>query len=70
MKKYILLFSIAALGLVACESDYLDTAPEASTATATIVESTDNVELSIMGICRAMSNQYMKVQGCNGVGTI
>lgn len=70
MKKYIFLLSVAALGFTACESDYLDTAPEASTATATIVESTDNVELSIMGICRAMSQQYLGVQGCNGEGTI
>ena len=70
MKKYIYLLGVVAIGFTSCAKDYLDTAPEASTATSTIVESTDNVELSIMGICRAMSQQYLGTQGCNGEGTI
>ena len=39
MKKYILLLSVAVLGLTSCSSDYLDTAPESSTDTGTIVGS-------------------------------
>ena len=38
--------------------------------TATILGSTDNAELCINGICKAMSNQYLSTQGMNGEGTI
>ena len=69
MKKYIVLASIA-LGLTACKGDYLETTPEYAEATATIVGSTDAANLSINGICRAMSNQYLGTQGMNGEGTI
>lgn len=70
MKKYIFLLSIAALGFTACQSDYLDTAPEDQVGTATILGSTDNAEMALNGICRAMSNQYLSTQGMNGEGTI
>ena len=70
MKKYIFFISVAALGLASCAESYLETQPEASTATATIVASADNAKLSINGMCKAMTNQYMGTQGCNGEGTI
>lgn len=70
MKKYIFLLTIAALGLTACKSDYLETTPEYAEATATIVGSTDAAALSINGICRAMTTQYLGTQGMNGEGTI
>ena len=70
MKKYIVFASIAALALTGCKSDYLDTTPEYAEATATIVGSADAAELSINGICRAMTNQYLGTQGMNGEGTI
>ena len=70
MKKYIFLLSIAALGFTACEKEYLDTAPEDQMGTATILSTTDNVALSLNGICKAMSNQYLGTQGMNGEGTI
>ena len=70
MKKYIFLLSIAALGFTACQGDYLDTAPESQVGTATILGSTANAEMALNGICRSMSNQYLKTQGLNGEGTI
>lgn len=70
MKKYIYLLSIATLGLASCSKDYLETSPESSEATETIVGSTDNVALSINGIARAMTQQYLGTQGMNGEGTI
>ena len=70
MKKYIFILSIVALGLSACSSDYLEQTPESAEATATIVGSTENAKLAINGLCKAMTNQYIGVQGCNGEGTI
>lgn len=70
MRKYILIFSLAAFALSGCESDYLDTMPEDSAATGTIVESAQNAELSINGISRLMTQQYLQSQGFNGEGTI
>lgn len=70
MKKYIYLLSIAAIGFTSCSKDYLETSPESSESTSTIVGSTDNAELAINGLCRAMSQQYLSQQGCNGEGTI
>ena len=70
MKKYIYMLTIAALGFTACEKEYLETAPEDQMGTATILSSTDNAALSINGICRAMSQQYLGTQGMNGEGTI
>lgn len=70
MKKYLFLLSVALLGLSSCSSDYLETAPESSTSTSTIVESAANAKLSINGISRLMSRQYLHSQGYNGEGTI
>ena len=70
MKKYIFLLSFAALGFTACEKDYLETLPEDQTGTSTILGSTENAEMAINGICKAMTNQYLSTQGMNGEGTI
>jgi len=70
MKKYIVLMSIAALGMASCSKDYLETKPQAETSTSTIVANTDNVALSINGISRLMTKQYLHSQGFNGEGTI
>ncbi len=71
MKKYMMLFSAAAiLGFTSCSRDYLETQPQAETATSTILSSTDNAALSINGICRLMTHQYLGSQGFNGEGTI
>lgn len=70
MKKYIYLLSIAALGLTACEKEYLNTTPEDQMGTTTILSTTEYAELALNGICRAMSNQYLGTQGMNGEGTI
>lgn len=70
MKKYIVLLSIAALGFTACEKTYLETKPEDQTGTSTILGSTENAEMAINGICKAMTNQYLSTQGLNGEGTI
>lgn len=70
MKKYLFLLSMVALGLTACEEDYLETSPEDQVGTATILSTTENAELAINGICKAMSNQYLGTQGLNGEGTI
>ena len=70
MKKYIVLLSIAALGFTACEKEYLETSPEDQAGTSTILGSTDNAEMAINGICKAMTNQYLGTQGMNGEGTI
>lgn len=73
MKKIfkVSLFSAALLLMgVACNSDYLDTAPESSTSPATIFESTQNAELAVNGLCRIMTTQYLSTQGMNGEGTI
>ena len=70
MKKYIVLLSIAALGFTACEKEYLETSPEDQAGTSTILGSTDNAEMAINGICKAMTNQYLSTQGLNGEGTI
>ncbi len=66
MKKYIVLLSIAALGFTACEKEYLETSPEDQAGTSTILGSTDNAEMAINGICKAMTNQYLSTQGLNG----
>ena len=69
--KYILaVAAIAGLSLSACSDDYLETSPESETATGTILGSTDNAALSINGICRLMTHQYISSQGFNGEGTI
>ena len=70
MKKYIFLLSIAALGLTACEKDYLETKPEDKIDKEVILGSTDYAELAINGLCRTMSKQYLGTQGMNGEGTI
>lgn len=68
--KSILLIGSAALLLVSCEKEYLDTAPESSTSPATIFSTTENAQLAINGICKMMSTQYLSKQGMNGEGTI
>lgn len=70
MKK--LLYTLAGFGFIlsSCADDYLDTMPESSTATGTIVESAANAKMAINGICRMMSTQYLSSQGFNGEGTI
>ncbi|MBR5204243.1 MAG: RagB/SusD family nutrient uptake outer membrane protein [Bacteroidaceae bacterium] len=70
MKK--LLYALAGFGFMvsSCADDYLDTMPESSTATGTIVESVENAKMAINGICRMMSTQYLSSQGFNGEGTI
>ena len=70
MKK--LLYTLAGFGFIlsSCADDYLDTMPESSTATGTIVESVENAKMAINGICRMMSTQYLSSQGFNGEGTI
>ena len=70
MKKYIVLLSIAALGLTACDKDYLETKPEDKIDKEVILGSTNYAELAINGICRSMSKQYLDTQGMNGEGTI
>lgn len=70
MKKYIFILSIVALGLTACESEYLDRFPQSAEATGTILGSTENAKLAINGICKAMTTQYLSTQGANGEGTI
>ena len=70
MKK--LLYALAGFGfmLSSCADDYMDTMPQSSTATGTLIESTDNAKLAINGICRLMGQQYLSTQGMNGEGTI
>jgi len=70
MKKF--LYALAGFGflLSSCADDYMDTMPESSTATGTLIENTENAKLAINGICRLMTNQYLSTQGMNGEGTI
>ena len=70
MKKYIFILSIAALGLTACGSDYLETQSESAESTAVMIESAENASLVINGMCRAMTTQYCSSQGWNGEGCI
>lgn len=70
MKKYIFALGFVALGLASCGKDYLETSPEAEVDTGTILSSTENSELSINGIAKSMSVQYLHSQGFNGEGTI
>jgi hypothetical protein len=70
MKKYIFILGLTAMGLVSCEKDYLDTTPEGEVDTKTILSSTDNSTLSIAGIAKSMTSQYLHSQGFNGEGTI
>ena len=70
MKKNILLLSIALLGLISCDDDYLERAPQSAEATETILGSTETAEMAINGICRMMTTQYLGTQGLNGEGTI
>ena len=63
MKKYIYLLSIATLALSACSKDYLDTNPESQMGTATVISNTQNAEMALNGICKAMTTQYMSKQG-------
>ena len=70
MKKYIYILSVAALGLTACNSDYLDTTPQNAEDTSVMIESAENAELVINGMCKAMSTQYCGSQGWNGEGSI
>ena len=71
--KHIIRISLIAAALslaVACEKDYMETAPESSTSPATIFSSTTHVPLAINGLCKMMTNQYLSTQGLNGEGSI
>lgn len=70
MKKYIYILSVAALSLTACESGYLETAPQNAEGTSVMIESAKNASLVINGMCRAMTQQYCSSQGWNGEGSI
>ena len=70
MKKYIFILSVAMLGLTACSSDFLDTAPQNAEDTSVMIESAENAQLVINGMCKAMSTQYCGSQGWNGEGSI
>jgi hypothetical protein len=69
MKK-ILYIAASALMLTSCAGDYLDTEPQSSASTSTILENTDNAKLAVNGIARLMVTQYLSTQGFNGEGTI
>lgn len=68
--RSVVLFGAAAVLFVSCSKEYLETAPQSSTAPATIFESTDNAALAINGIAKMMTTQYLSTQGMNGEGTI
>ena len=71
--KHIIRISLIAAVLslaIACEKDYMETAPESSTSPATIFSSTTNVPLAINGLCKMMTSQYLSTQGLNGEGSI
>ncbi len=53
-----------------CSEDYLDTKPTGSTSTSTVIETTENANLAINGICKLMTSQLLESQGFNGEGTI
>lgn len=50
--------AVLAVGAASCSSDYLDVMPTTSVGRPDIVASTDNAQLAINGICRAMQTQY------------
>ena len=73
MKNIILkaaLVVLAGLLSVSCAKEYLDTLPEDATSPGTIFETTENAKLTINGLSRLMTKQYMSNQGYNGEGTI
>lgn len=70
MKKYIYLLSFTLLGFTACESDYLETAPQSAEGTSVMIESAKNASLVVNGMCKAMTTQYCSSQGWNGEGSI
>ncbi len=70
MKKYIFVLSAAVLGLTACGSDYLETAPQNAEGTSVMIESAENASLVVNGMCKAMTTQYCSSQGWNGEGSI
>lgn len=69
MKKYLYIATVS-LGLVACSSDYLETAPNDSIGTSTAFSTTENVALAVNGIAKMMTTQYLGTQGMNGEGTM
>lgn len=61
MNKYIsklFVGAVAAASLTACSSDFLDTTPTQSTATATVFATTDNVKLAVNGLAYLMKSQH------------
>lgn len=61
MNKYIgklFVGAFAATALTACSSDFLETAPTQSTATATVFATTDNVKLAVNGLAYLMKSQH------------
>lgn len=72
MKNLYKISLLAALVLFgACSKEYLVTAPTSSTGTNAIFETVDNMELSVNGLYKCMTQQYGAFgQGYNGEGTI
>lgn len=74
MNKYIsklFIGACAVASLSACSSDFLDRTPTASTATATVFASTDNVKLAVNGLAYLMKSQHQAyTQGCAGENRI
>lgn len=61
----------AVASLSACSGDFLDRTPTASTATATVFSTTDNVKLAVNGLAYLMKSQHQAYsQGCCGENRI
>lgn len=61
MNKYIgklFLGALTVASLTACSSDFLDTTPTQSTATATVFSTTENVKLAVNGLAYLMKSQH------------
>ena len=61
MNKYIgklFLGAASVMSLTACSSDFLETTPTQSTATATVFSTTDNVKLAVNGLAYLMKSQH------------
>lgn len=74
MNKYIgklFLGALTVASLTACSSDFLDTTPTQSTATATVFSTTENVKLAVNGLAYLMKSQHAAfTQGCCGENRI
>lgn len=72
MKKLsIIALALSAVVLFGCAEDYLSKSPTASTAPATIFETTEAAALAVNGLNKLMNRQYTSYgQGYNGEGTV